>query len=439
MADFDALTNDLSMFLDRERDFVIDLTQRLVRVPSVNPNFVPGGGDSLEAKVQDILEGAVHDLGLETSRWEDVPSRPNLVGQLAGRGEGKSLILNGHIDVVPEGDPNNWTHDPYGAEIEDDRMYGRGTYDMKGGIAAMVAAVRAIKEAGIELEGDLALHTVVDEEAGGTVGTQSVLKRGHTADGAIITEPTQGELITAEGGLSWLRVTFFGRSAHAGWRFAQIYPQREDGDGSGGVNAVEKAVKFVGWLRELERDWALKKRHPLLPPGITTMNPGVIMGGVGLGEGGLPAVTSNPAMVPDVCVVDIDFKYLPTVSFDDAREEFETYFAAFCESDPWLREHRPKLKWHLGNIDFPPVSTPQDHALVDAVRSARSSLGLDTKLVGFVAVTDAAFYAGAGIPSVVYGPTGGGAHGEDEFVMVDSLTEAAKVYASTILRWCGVA
>ena len=439
MPDLEKLTHDVIKILDEEQDFVIALTQQLVRIKSVNPNFLPNGHSSLEAEAQAVLQNIMAGLELETTRWEAAPNRPNLIGRRTGSGNGKSLILNGHIDVVPEGDPNNWKHDPYGAEIENGRMYGRGTYDMKGGVAAMVAAVRALGLAGVQLSGDVSLHTVVDEEAGGTVGTKSVIQKGYTADAALITEPTQGELITAEGGLSWLRVTFFGRSAHAGWRFAQIYPQGEDGDGTNGVNAIEKAVKFVGWLRELEREWALTKRHPLLPPGITTMNPGVILGGVGLDKDGLPIVTTNPAMIPDVCVVDIDFKYLPTVTFEEAREEFETYFAAFCQSDPWLKEQRPKLMWHLGNIDFPPISTPQDHELVRAVESARASLGLDTKLVGMVAVTDAAFYAGAGVPSVVYGPTGRGAHGDDEFVVVDSLTEAAKIYAGTMLRWCGVA
>ena len=434
------LHEKITAFLDGERDFVVDLTQQLVRYKSVNPNFIAEGAESQESEVQGLLQGVMSGLGLAVESWEDAPGRPNVVGRLAAAGGGgKSLILNGHIDVVPEGNPDDWHHDPFGADIVDGRLYGRGAYDMKGGVAAMVAAVRAVRRVGVDLRGEVQLHTVVDEESGATVGTQSVIRRGYLADAVIVTEPTQGELITAEGGLSWLRVSFRGRPAHSGWRFAQIYPQREGTAGTEGVNAVEKCVKFVAWLGELEREWALSKRHPLLPPGAATLNPGVIVGGAGLGADGRPTVITNPAMIPDTCAVDIDFKYLPTYSFEEAKGEFESYLSAFCQGDPWLREHPPTLTWHLGNINFPPVSTPDDHPLVETVRASRRSLGLDTELIGFPAVTDAAFYAGAGVPAVIYGPAGAGLHGNDEYVVVDSLTEAAKVYAGAILRWCGVA
>lgn len=438
MAAPDDLHARLMQRLDDERDYVVDLTRRLVRVRSVNPAFLPAGETSAEAEAQELVAGELEALGMELERWEEAPDRPNVAGRLPGAGGGRGLVLNGHVDVVPEGDPDGWSFDPYGAEIEEGRMYGRGSYDMKGGLAALVAALRALRAEGVELAGDLALHAVVDEESGGAAGSRTAVARAPGADGVIVAEPTQGELIVAEGGLSWLRVTIRGAAAHAGWRYAQIYPQRADGDGSGGVNALEKGVEFIGWLQRLERQWGRSKRHPLLPPGITTMNPGVMHSGVGLGDHGLPRITTNPAMIPDACVIEIDFKYLPTQTFEEAREEFETLLRAWCESDPWLAEHPPRLDWHVRGVDFPPVATPSDHPLVDAVRGARGDLGLDTELVGFVAVTDAAFYAGAGIPAVIYGPTGSGAHGDDEYVVVDSLTEAAKVYAGAILRWCGV-
>lgn len=424
--------------LDADRDFVVELTRRLVGFKSVNPRYTAEGDPSEEAELQEFLEGAMRELGLETTSWDVFPGRPNLVGRLPGAGGGRSLTLNGHVDVVPLGDEGAWTRDPWGADLEDGRLYGRGTYDMKGGLAACVAAVKAVRDCGVQLAGDLELHAVVDEEGGGA-GTKSAIERGPTTDAALVAEPTDGSVLPVEGGVSWLRVTITGRSAHAGWRYAQIYPQGSSGaPESHGVNAIEKGTKFLMAVRELEREWALTKHHPLLPPGITTINPGVISAGVGLGDDGLPIVTSNPAMVPDVCVMDFDLKFLPTESFEQVRREFEDFVDAFARTDPWLRENPPTLQWHLSSIDFPPVSMPIDHPLVEAIVDTRRSLGLDTEVRGFVAVTDAAFYAGAGVAPVIFGPSGGGLHGEDEYVETDSLTEAAKVYAGAILRWCGV-
>ena len=253
--------------------------------------------------------------------------------------------------VVPIGDHTAWQYDPWGKDALDGRLYGRGSYDMKGGIAAFIAATKAIRQAGVELAGDLSLHVVVDEEAGGGCGSREVVAKGHLADAVIVAEPTDGVIQPAEGRLTWLRVTITGRSAHAGWRYGQIYPQGAGGaPESHGVNAIEKGVKFVQAVRELEREWALHKSHPLLPP----------------------------------------------------------------------------------------VDTPTDHPLIQAIHDSRADLEMTSELTGFPAVTDAAFYAGAGVDAVIYGPSGAGLHGEDEYVEIDSLTECAKVYAATILRWCGV-
>ena len=436
----DAIEAQVCRRLDVMRDDIIKLVQDMVAFKSVNPRFMADPENSQESEVQDLVETRLRALGLDITRWEAEARRPNLVAQRIGAGGGRSLVFNGHIDVVPIGDLDGWNHDPWGSDIADGKLYGRGTVDMKAGVAAFISATQAIIEAGIVLNGDLQLHIVVDEEAGGFAGTRDVIKRGYRADGVIVAEPTSGLIDAAEGGLSWLRVTIRGRAAHAGWRFAQIYPQQDpDAANSDGVNAIEKGVKFVQAVREFEREWAHGRHHPLMPPGITTINPGVMIGGVGLGEDGLPQITSNPAMIPDVCVVDFDFKYLPTETFDEVRQEFEAFVAAFARTDPWLRDHPPTLQWHLSNIDFPPFSTPPDHALIQAVRDTHQQLGIETVLTGKRAVTDAAFYAGAGMAPIVLGPAGEGLHGDNEYVELDSLIETAKVFAGVILRWCGVA
>lgn len=426
--------------LDAMRDDIIRLTRDLIAFKSVNPRFMSRPEDSQESDLQDYLETRLKALDLQVTRWEAEARRPNLVAQRRGRGGGRSLVFNGHIDVVPIGDQAGWNYDPWGGDIADGKLYGRGSVDMKAGVAAFIAASEALIKSGIELKGDLQLHIVVDEEAGGFAGTRDVIKRGYRADGVIVAEPTSGFIDAAEGGLSWLRVTIRGRAAHAGWRFAQIYPQTApDTENAEGVNAIEKGVKFVAAVRELERDWARARHHPLMPPGITTINPGVMVGGVGLGEDGLPQITSNPAMIPDVCVIDFDFKYLPSESFADVRDEFEAFVAAFARTDPWLRDHPPTLQWHLANIDFPPFSTAPDHPLIQTVRETQGQLGIETVLTGKQAVTDAAFYAGAGMTPIILGPAGAGLHGDNEYVELDSLIETAKVFAGVILRWCGVA
>ena len=426
--------------LEQARGELVKLTQDLVSFKSINPRFMENPATSEESEVQDYLEARLRALGLEVNRWEQEVGRPNLVAVRRGTGGGKSLAFNGHIDVVPVGSESLWDYDPWGGELADGKLYGRGTVDMKAGVAAFIAAAQAIIEADIELKGDLQLHIVVDEEAGGFAGTRDVIKRGYRADGVIVAEPTSGRIDAAEGGLSWVRVTILGKSAHAGWRFAQIYPQADaDAENAEGVNAIEKGVKFVQAVREFEREWALSRHHPLMPPGIATINPGVFVGGVGLGEDGLPQVTSNPAMIPDVCVIDFDFKYLPTETFDQVRQEFEAFVAAFARTDRWLKDHPPKVEWHLLNIDFPPFSTPPGHPLIEAVRSTHQALNIKTELTGKRAVTDAAFYAGAGMTPIVLGPAGAGLHGENEYVTVDSLVEMSKVFAGVILRWCGAA
>ena len=435
-----AIESQVHQRLDAMRDDIIRLTQEMVAFKSINPRFMDEPESSEEEQAQDYLEARLNALGLPVTRWEKEPRRPNLAAALPGSGGGRSLAFNGHIDVVPIGDLDGWDYDPWGGDIVDGKLYGRGSVDMKAGIAAFIAATEAIIASDIALQGDLQLHIVVDEEAGGFAGTRDVIARGYRSDGVIVAEPTSGRVDAAEGGLSWARVTIRGRAAHAGWRFAQIYPQADaDAQNADGVNAIEKGVKFVQAVREFEREWAHSRHHPLMPPGITTINPGVIAGGVGLGDDGLPRVTSNPAMIPDVCVIDFDFKYLPSETFEAVRGQFEAFVSAFALTDPWLREHPPTLQWHLANIDFPPFSTPSDHPLIEAVRGAHQPLGIETVLTGKRAVTDAAFYAGAGITPIILGPAGEGLHGDNEFVELDSIIETAKVFAGVILRWCGTA
>lgn len=424
--------------LDEDRDYVVDLAQRLVRQPSVNPKFERREGLNGEPEVQRMVAEALETAGMSTESYDVFPGRPNLVGAWEGSDE-RSLIVNGHVDVVPVGDESTWTMAPFGAEIRDGLLYGRGGYDMKAGLAAAVAAARALRECGVELAGRLEIHSVVDEEAGG-FGSQDLVKRGRRASALISAEPSQLDVVVAEGGLEWVRVTIRGRNAHAGWRYNDIYPQRDSANRPvAGVNAATLAARFLLAVGELERDWGLHKQpHPLVPPGLCTINPGVVHVGAGLGPDGLPSVTTNPAMTPDVAVMDFDLKFYPNERSEDIRKEFEEFVHHWAMQDSWLREHPPEVQWELVGLHFPPFDTPPDHAVVQALLRNATAIGRSPELSGFIGVIDGAFYAGAGIPTVVFGPRGANAHGADEWVDVDSIVDVTKVYAATAIDYCGV-
>ncbi|WP_119269833.1 M20 family metallopeptidase [Taklimakanibacter deserti] len=422
--------------LDADRDYVTVLTQNLVRIPSVNPKFVKDPEQNRESAVQDLVGKELTSFGMSIDRWDVFPERPNVVGELTGS-EAKSLLLCGHIDVVPVGERGAWTVDPFGGEIKNGKLYGRGAVDMKSGVAAAIAAVRAIRKAGIDLEGRLAIHSVVDEETGG-FGAIDAVKRGKLAKAAIITEPSWGEIQVCEGGLEWIRITISGRQGHSAWRYNEIWPQRDEPSRlRPAVNAIDIAARFIEALRQFESSRCRLRQHPLLPPGMNTINVGVIRAGAGLGPDGLPLIMTNPAIIPDIAVIDLDYKFLPNQTKEEIRAEFEAFVHHFCQQDLWLQEHPIRIQWELGGLHFPPMDTRPDHPVVQSLFKYRSELGGKPKITGFIAVADCAHYAGAGVDAVICGATGDGFHGTDEYVDVASIHETTKTLAATIIDWCG--
>lgn len=423
--------------LDEERNYTTDLTQKMVRIPSVNPKFVKEPGLNREGDVQDLVERELKSIGMSVDRWDVFPERPNVVGTLAGSEE-NSLLLCGHVDVVPVGDKETWSVDPFGGEIRNGRLYGRGAVDMKSGIAAAIAALRAINKAGIELKGRVAIHSVVDEETGG-FGAIDAVKRGHLASAAIITEPSWGEIQICEGGLEWIRVTITGRQGHSAWRYNEIWPQRDEPSRLlPAVNAIDIAVRFLDALRNFESSRCRNRQHPLLPPGMNTINVGAMRAGAGLGPDGLPIIMTNPAIIPDVAVIDLDYKFLPNQTKDEIRSEFEEFVHHFCQQDLWLQKHPIRVQWELGGLHFPPMNTPPDHPMVQSLLKRRAELGGKPKIAGFVAVADCAHYAGAGVDAIICGASGDGFHGPDEYVDIASMDETTKTLAAAIIDWCGV-
>lgn len=437
MNDKDSVIAAVQAQIEADRDWVIGLTRDMVRIPSVNPKFQADPAINREADVQALLDPILEAEGFATEQWDALPGRPNLVAERPGSEE-RSLILCGHIDVVPVGAQSQWSVDPFGGEIKDGRLYGRGAIDMKSGVAACVAAARAIRRAGIDLEGRLAIHAVVDEESGG-FGAMDAVRKGKLAKAVLVAEPTWGDVLPVEGGLEWARVTIRGRSAHSAFRYNEIYPQRQEKDRlEPGVNAIEIAARFITAVRQYELDRTRAKSHPLLPVGMNTINIGVVHGGAGLGANGLPTVMTNPAIIPDAVVLDLDMKFLPDENSADYRRDFESFVHHFAQTDAWLRDNPPTIQWELGGLHFPPMNTPADHPLVRSLVANKTRLGKAPEVRGFVAVCDAAHYAGAGVDGVIYGPSGDGFHGSDEFVDIESLVESTKVIAATVIDWCGV-
>jgi acetylornithine deacetylase len=194
------------------------------------------------------------------------------------------------------------------------------------------------------------------------------------------------------------------------------------------VNAIEKAAKLLAAVQELERQWANRKVHPLLPAGITTINPGSI-------EGGTQALST----MVDRCVLGLSLKYLPNERVEDVKREFEDYLAAVAQTDPWLREHPPSVEWGVSGVSFPPSEIPLDHPLAQAVASAYRDVAGEPRWAGFEAVSDLAWLAEAGVPGLLYGPGDAAqAHTTAEYVDVEDLLRATKVVTLTVARWCGV-
>ena len=345
--------------------------------------------------------------------------RPQLVARFAGADGGRSLLLNGHVDVVDVEPRAAWSVDPFDAVVRDGHVWGRGACDMKGGIAAMVLAAESLAEARIGLVGDLIVNTVTEEESTGAGGLVSA--RTITADAAIVPEPSGLTVWLACRGSLLPTVTVEGRAGHAG-----IAPRHPD-DG-GPVNAIEKTVYLVDALRRLREAWALRPRHPYLSP--ADIVPTMIKGGEWL--------VSYPAR----CRLDCHVEYLPEQADADGwgrdvEAEIEAWIAAAAAADPWLRDHPPVVEWLVGGV--PPAQVSDDEPVVRELLAAERDLGRAARLGGLDNWHDGAtLIVEGGIPAVCYGPGDIHlAHTADERVPVAELVACAQGIALAAMRFCG--
>jgi acetylornithine deacetylase len=431
------MTSEILREIDERRNEIIDLSRKLVKFDTTVPD-PPGSPPAQEEECQQYIASALQKTGFQIDVWEPDPEklrkyptfvpgqnfshRPVVVGILRGSGHGKSLILNGHIDVVPTGPIDRWNHDPWGAEIENNRIYGRGSSDMKSGIAAMIKAVEFVKGANINLRGDIIVQTVTDEELNG-MGTIACIEKGYKGDAGIDPEPTGShEVWTCCRGILMGKVTVTGRSGHADIN------QRHWREG-GGVNAIDKAMLILGAMKNLEAEWRgrIDKTHLLLP--IPEVHPTLIHGG------------EFWTTIPEKCEITIDVQYLPGNRDSNGyggqvKNEFETAILSASRSDPWLLEHPPSFDW---SVDLPPWEVDTNHPIVQTILESAAKSTVQTKVAGLPSWIDAAFLTIYGnTPSISFGPGNPlKAHTVDECVEIDDVIKATKVMALTIAKWCG--
>ncbi len=391
-----------------------------------------------EAELQEYLRLRLAALCAETDVWEPEPTgsgnrvvpdgldfvgRPQLAARLPGAGGGRSLLLNGHIDAVSAEPFSHWTSHPHKPEVRDGRLYGRGSCDMKGGIAGMLFALETVTRLGARLAGDVVFCTDTDEESSGA-GAYACAARGVRADAGLCAEPTGFDVwVACRGGVN-PTVRTIGRTGHA----EMHHPHWRDG---GPVNAIEKMEIVLASLRALREDWSRRPehRHPYLH--VPDVLPTVIKGGEWM------------VTYPSSCEAVLSVQYMPgRVRGDrggqEVFDEVEAFVRAATDEDDWLAEHPPEWEWPC---DIVPAEVPDDHPIVAAALAAADDVGRSGTIAGLDSWHDAAVFTRvAGTPTVSFGPGDlARAHTIDECVPVGDLVDHAAAVALLLLRWCGVA
>jgi acetylornithine deacetylase/succinyl-diaminopimelate desuccinylase family protein len=419
----ESLITQLQYQAEERQDELFALLAELISFPTVSPP----ARNTLKAQL--FLEEQLKTSGFETELWEVYPGDPNVTAIRCGteREAYRSLLLNGHMDVAEVGDSQEWQCDPFKLTLNNGRAYGRGTADMKGGLAALLFAVKLLTEAGVELKGDLLFHSVIGEEAG-EAGTRACMERGYSADFAVVAD-TSGLAIQGQGGVitGWVTVQS-PVTYHDGMRSRMIHA----GGGVQGASAIEKMVKLIVGLQELERHWAVTKAYPGFLAGSNTINPAVIEGG------------RHAAFIADRCSLWITVHFYPNEDYETVAAEIEEHLLRVADGDPWLREHPPSFRWggrsmieERGEI-FPSLELDMEGEGLKALfANHREVLGIVPVVGMSPTVTDAGWLGRAGIPTVIYGPGElKHAHAVDESTDMKELVDYVKVMIAFIADWC---
>jgi len=412
------------------QDKLVKLIQELVRIPSVSGK---------EEEVQEFVYKKLSDLNLkpkyinpdieilkqsddyfETTSFTKFgyKNRPNVVGILKGTGNGRSICLNGHIDVVSPEPVEHWSHDPWGGEKEGDFIYGRGAGDMKAGVASIIFAIQALKETQTELLGDVHIETTIEEEDGGIGGSLYLRLTQPKVDAAIITEPSNNNIGIAGAGVMYFRVIVTGIPAHAATAHF-------------GVNAIVKMIPIIEALKTLNQNRQEKISYkyaevdPSMKGKATTLNIGVINAG------------DWPSTVPALCILECRIGFPPGETREMVIDQIEKTILNAANKDVWLKEHPPKVEW-FGWKAKPHEQDPE-HPFVKLLdKNIRQLIDTEPVYFGGAAGLDTRFFVHHDIPTVVFGPSSENNHSIDERVSISSTLKTTEILISTIMDWCGV-
>lgn len=431
------VSREVTARVEERSDELVGLLRELVSIRSVNPVFADSGPLE-EGQLQRYLADRLGGLGFETDLWEPDPEelkryrgrpgyqenryfegRPNLAATLRGRGGGKSVMLASHIDVVGVSESEDWRVDPFGGEILDGRLYGRGSADMKGGAACMLAATEALLDLGMRPGGDVVWASVVDEETGG-MGSLALVHRGYKADAAFMPEPTNLQIIPMCRGILWGEITVRGRSGHI------EVPQDHWREG-GAVDAIAKTRYLLDAIDELNEDWAGRpeKNHPLLNIPNQTF--------VSMVEAG-----QHPSSWAEEAKIVFDAQYTANERDangmgGDVKRQIENHLSAAANGDDWLAENPPNITW---TVDADCAEIPVDHPFVNLLQEACARVGIGGEVSGTGFHTDSSLLIESGTPTVVFGPAEvTQAHQTNESVALADLVSATKAMAITMVEW----
>jgi acetylornithine deacetylase len=409
--------------IDANRDKSIAFLQKMVSIPSVT-------GD--EGKIQQFLGDYLKKLGLEVDMWETdweelkkhpgyIPvsqgyeGRPNIVAVWKGTGGGRSLLLNGHTDVIPVGNGEGWSDDPWSAKIENGRIYGRGSCDMKSGVASHILAVEYLMKAGLRPKGDVLIDIVIDEEVSGH-GTLDTVIRGYKADAGISGETSDLAVQPACIGRIWFEIEIQGKPAGIQRRYQ-------------GVNAIDLGYKIVKAVQELEDQRVATVKHPLYPKAIDAL-PCMI---------GAFQAGNYPSAFPATCLLKGSMATVPGEDHEGVKKSLVDHIAKVAAEDPWMRDHPPVVRF-VG-YDAQASEIPVDHGIVQVVsKNYKEIVGRDPEISGRQGAADTRFLNLYGnTPTVIFGPGSTAVmHSDDEYVSIDDYQTAIKVMALSIYDWCGV-
>jgi succinyl-diaminopimelate desuccinylase len=384
----------LNRFIRKKQ--LIELTRQLIQIPTENP---PGN----EKRIGLFLKPILSKMGFRVKTYLSPKGRWNIVAEREWGKGGRRLIFNGHLDVVPAGDPSQWRYPPFQGELNKGRIYGRGASDMKSGIASFLQAISMIDRSKIDLlHGTVVLHLVSDEESHGHQGMGFLTQQGLIqGDAALVGEPSDLRPVIAHKGALWVRISTFGKSAHS------AKPHL-------GVNAVEKMMRLINQLNSMP----LEKEHPLL--GKPTLNIGKIQGG------------TKVNIVPDRCEIEVDRRMLPS----EKREEVLEGMKGILDS---LQSQDPLFQYQMEEIDFAAASEvdPEEEIVKIGVGAIQEVMGEKPPLRAFSGFTDSRFYLNqCKIPTLIFGPGEvDQVHTTDESVEVDALVRAAHIDALILINY----